>query len=382
MLCKSSSDYVNGKLCETFHIGQDGWVNCTLCSKTITATDTHPNNARLIIPKRAAEAHFPAIREKQRLPIAMRDSTGREWRFTYVCWRNGMTVMYVLEGLNGYMLINQWRAGDKVAFHRIVSEGKLQIRTIKAASSDPPALAKLVSTIRTLSFDQASLSNMGSEGSHNTQNDTPPWSLVFNMDIPDEERVTHQYVDQHETSLNPTASTRSRRSGGRNLFVEGVEGSKSVYHNCGDFLRQHRENPIHISSKINDPRVSKRLGPLPQPRPATNLGKKQQVPEEHEGIGDSESKEKPHTLDQTSLLPRSDGNLWNKAPETECLHFADDLYTIRQKPNESLCKYAGRFNHEYSHCAEADDKTALKAFTVGLRDCFFKYMINANTWKT
>ncbi|KAM2403260.1 hypothetical protein EV1_030419 [Malus domestica] len=68
----------------------------------------------------------------------MRDSTGREWRFTYVCWRNGMTVMYVLEGLNGY----QWRAGDKVAFHRIVSEGKLQIRTIKAASSDPPALAK------------------------------------------------------------------------------------------------------------------------------------------------------------------------------------------------------------------------------------------------
>ncbi|KAM1333167.1 hypothetical protein EV1_009200 [Malus domestica] len=44
--------------------------------------------------------------------------------------------------------------------------------------------------------------------------------------------------------------------------------------------------------------------------------------------------------------------------------------------------YAGRFSHEYSRCAEADDKTALKAFTVGLRDCFFKYMINANTWKT
>ncbi|KAM1547411.1 hypothetical protein EV1_008692 [Malus domestica] len=44
--------------------------------------------------------------------------------------------------------------------------------------------------------------------------------------------------------------------------------------------------------------------------------------------------------------------------------------------------YAGRFSHEYSCCAEADDKTALKAFTVGLSDCFFKYMINANTWKT
>ncbi|KAM1876673.1 hypothetical protein ACFX1X_044455 [Malus domestica] len=44
--------------------------------------------------------------------------------------------------------------------------------------------------------------------------------------------------------------------------------------------------------------------------------------------------------------------------------------------------YAGRFNHEYSCCAEADDKTALKAFMAGLCDCFFKYMINANTWKT
>ncbi|KAM1802630.1 hypothetical protein ACFX11_034071 [Malus domestica] len=34
------------------------------------------------------------------------------------------------------------------------------------------SFVKLVSTIRTLSFDQASLSNMGSEGSHSTQNDT------------------------------------------------------------------------------------------------------------------------------------------------------------------------------------------------------------------
>ena len=34
------------------------------------------------------------------------------------------------------------------------------------------SFVKLVSTIRTLSFDQASLSNMGSEGSHNIQNDT------------------------------------------------------------------------------------------------------------------------------------------------------------------------------------------------------------------
>ncbi|KAM1818769.1 hypothetical protein ACFX11_000531 [Malus domestica] len=68
--------------------------------------------------------------------------------------------------------------------------------------------------------------------------------------------------------------------------------------------------------------------------------------------------------------------------QTHCLHSGDDLYTIRQKPDESLRMYAGRFSHKYSRCAGADDKTALKAFTVGLCDYFFKYMINAYTWKT
>ncbi|KAM1522996.1 hypothetical protein ACFX10_013057 [Malus domestica] len=68
--------------------------------------------------------------------------------------------------------------------------------------------------------------------------------------------------------------------------------------------------------------------------------------------------------------------------QTDHLYFANDLYTIRQKPEESLRMYAGRFRHEYSHCAKAADKTALKAFTAGLHDCIFKYTINAKTWKT
>ncbi|KAM1439544.1 hypothetical protein TB2_012666 [Malus domestica] len=38
-------------------------------------------------------------------------------------------------------------------------------------------------------------------------------SPVFNMDIPDEERATYQCGDQHKTSLNLAASTRSKRSG-------------------------------------------------------------------------------------------------------------------------------------------------------------------------
>ncbi|KAM1305763.1 hypothetical protein FF1_023111 [Malus domestica] len=142
------------------------------------------------------------------------------------------------------------------------------------------------------------------------------------MGIPDEERANHQNIDQRETSLNPAVSTRSRRSGGRHLFAEGLEGSKAVYRDCRDFLKQRRENPLHICLKINDLRVFERLGPLPLPRPAANLGKERHVPEEHEGIRDSEvfrqtrprsqygeSKEKSHALTQTFLLAKGDGDL-------------------------------------------------------------------------
>ncbi|KAM1439890.1 hypothetical protein ACFXTO_013701 [Malus domestica] len=96
-------------------------------------------------------------------------------------------------------------------------------------------------------------------------------SPPFDMGIPDEERANHQNIDQHETSLNPDASTRKP--------------------------------------------------------PAANLGREQQVLEEHEGTWDSEvfrqthprsqygeSKKKPHTLAQTFLLPRGDGDLRKKIP--------------------------------------------------------------------
>ncbi|KAM2101706.1 hypothetical protein ACFX1T_000055 [Malus domestica] len=48
-------------------------------------------------------------------------------------------------------------------------------------------------------------------------------SPPFDMGIPDEERANHQNIDQDETSLNPDASTRTRRSGGRHLLAEGLE---------------------------------------------------------------------------------------------------------------------------------------------------------------
>ncbi|KAM2670937.1 hypothetical protein EV1_006810 [Malus domestica] len=73
----------------------------------------------------------------------------------------------------------------------------------------------------------------------------------FDIGFPDEERATYQNIDQHETSFNPAASTRSMRSGGRHFLAEG-------------------------------------LGPFLRPRPSANLGKERQVLEGHEGTRDSE----------------------------------------------------------------------------------------------
>ncbi|KAM1425725.1 hypothetical protein ACFXTO_018516 [Malus domestica] len=166
---------------------------------------------------------------------------------------------------------------------------------------------KLISTIRTLFFDHASLSNMRSEESHIRQNDTPltpgakqrrkeqkkfafqakvdeleaqnnkitmkneifqeqyekvfemlhetrytnthelishvevnhqlgapqhGGSFALDMGILVEERATNRNDDQHETSFNLAASTRSMRSGERHFLTKGVEGSKVVFHDC------------------------------------------------------------------------------------------------------------------------------------------------------
>ncbi|KAM1849526.1 hypothetical protein ACFX14_013552 [Malus domestica] len=54
-------------------------------------------------------------------------------------------------------------------------------------------------------------------------------SFAFDMGILVKERATHRNGDQHETSLNLAALARNRRSGGKHLLTEGVEGSKAIF---------------------------------------------------------------------------------------------------------------------------------------------------------
>ncbi|XP_016648929.1 PREDICTED: uncharacterized protein LOC107880906 [Prunus mume] len=58
--------------------------------------------------------------------------------------------------------------------------------------------------------------------------------------------------------------------------------------------------------------------------------------------------------------------------QTDRMYFADDLYMLRQGEDEPLREYAARFSHEYSRCLETDDRAALGAFKIGLRESNFR----------
>ena len=70
------------------------------------------------------------------------------------------------------------------------------------------SFAKLVSTIHTLSFDQASLSNMGSEGSHSTQNDTPLAPSAKQQKKQGKRVALQAKVDELEAHNNKIATSR------------------------------------------------------------------------------------------------------------------------------------------------------------------------------
>ncbi|KAK9269747.1 hypothetical protein L1049_001525 [Liquidambar formosana] len=110
-----------------------------LFEKILSPTDTDHKLARLVIPKKCAEAYFPKISQQQGLRIKVLDTRGKEWVFHYRYWSNHNGKMYILEGLKDYMNLMQWKPGDKVIFYQIEPEGQL-VMGLKKASSVPQHL--------------------------------------------------------------------------------------------------------------------------------------------------------------------------------------------------------------------------------------------------
>ncbi|KAM7279994.1 hypothetical protein ACFE04_007128 [Oxalis oulophora] len=76
---------------------------------------------RMVLPKRASEAHLPALEYKEGMNINMDDLDGiHVWTFKYRYWPNNNSRMYVLENTGDFVQKHSLRSGDYI----MVIEGK------------------------------------------------------------------------------------------------------------------------------------------------------------------------------------------------------------------------------------------------------------------
>ncbi|XP_031500485.1 B3 domain-containing transcription repressor VAL1-like isoform X2 [Nymphaea colorata] len=114
--------------------GNSNSVVTPLFEKMLSASDAG-RVGRLVLPKKCAEAYFPAISHPEGLPLRIQDANGKEWVFQFRFWPNNNSRMYVLEGVTSCIQSMQLQAGDIVTFSRIDPEGKLVMGFRKASST-------------------------------------------------------------------------------------------------------------------------------------------------------------------------------------------------------------------------------------------------------
>ncbi|PIA54964.1 hypothetical protein AQUCO_00800005v1 [Aquilegia coerulea] len=113
-----------------------------LFEKMLSASDAG-RIGRLVLPKRCAEAYFPAISQSEGIPLKVQDAKGQEWVLHFRFWPNNNSRMYVLEGVTPCIQSMQLQAGDTVTFSRIDPGGKLAIGCRKAVRISPSDQDKL-----------------------------------------------------------------------------------------------------------------------------------------------------------------------------------------------------------------------------------------------
>ncbi|WJZ96306.1 hypothetical protein VitviT2T_015002 [Vitis vinifera] len=114
--------------------GDSNSVITPLFEKMLSASDAG-RIGRLVLPKKCAEAYFPAISQPEGLPLKVQDAKGHEWIFQFRFWPNNNSRMYVLEGVTPCIQSMQLQAGDTVTFSRLEPEGKLVMGFRKASTA-------------------------------------------------------------------------------------------------------------------------------------------------------------------------------------------------------------------------------------------------------
>ncbi|XP_078436565.1 B3 domain-containing protein Os07g0563300-like isoform X2 [Wolffia australiana] len=113
--------------------GDSNSVVTPLFEKMLSASDAG-RIGRLVLPKKCAEAYFPAISQPEGLPLKVQDANGQEWVFQFRFWPNNNSRMYVLEGVTPCIQSMKLQAGDTVTFSRMDPEGKLVMGYRKASN--------------------------------------------------------------------------------------------------------------------------------------------------------------------------------------------------------------------------------------------------------
>ncbi|XP_050383306.1 B3 domain-containing transcription factor FUS3 [Argentina anserina] len=90
---------------------------------------------RVVLPKKAAEAHLPALEFKEGIPISMDDMDGvHVWSFKYRFWPNNNSRMYVLENTGEFVSTHGLRLGDFIMVYEDSANQKYVIQAKKANS--------------------------------------------------------------------------------------------------------------------------------------------------------------------------------------------------------------------------------------------------------
>ncbi|XP_024445087.1 B3 domain-containing transcription factor FUS3 [Populus trichocarpa] len=92
---------------------------------------------RIILPKKAAEAHLPALESKEGIFIRMDDLDGlHAWSFKYRYWPNNNSRMYVLENTGDFVSAHGLELGDFIMVYQDNQSQNYVIQAKKASDQN------------------------------------------------------------------------------------------------------------------------------------------------------------------------------------------------------------------------------------------------------
>ncbi|KAK4782362.1 hypothetical protein SAY86_016464 [Trapa natans] len=109
---------------------------------------------RMILPKKAAEAHLPVLESKEGIPMGMQDIDGLHvWSFKYRFWPNNNSRMYVLENTGDFVNTHGLQPGDYIVVYQDHENQNYVIQARKASEEKDVYMDISKSTIDNLFLD-------------------------------------------------------------------------------------------------------------------------------------------------------------------------------------------------------------------------------------